>query len=256
MHTLKPALAAALCAALAPAVQAETLTPGAEMMPTGTTLSAEPQLAGSVVEDRLTPFSYTGWFTDNGGGDPVTTTGVVSGFVQSRVLLSVDGTYDFYWRVALDAGAFLPVSSLDIAGVPPDAYNANWRSDGVGQVAPTLASEGLDGGVGWYFGYTPDTPTGPLIGPGETSYYVFLDTDAHSYNAAASFTLASMRSAAGPGSMQIDWGGESGSYATFGPGPAPVPEPAAAGELMLGLSLLPVLARRCRRRAGRRRART
>ena len=231
---------------LASAALADTLAPGSSITgPAGTTVSAEPQLAGTVVQDVLTPFSYDGWFTDS-GGPPVTTHGAVTGTVQSRVVLAVDGTYDFYWRITVDSTAFLPVLGFGLSGLAPATYNANWRSDGLGSVQPAIVGESAAGDVGWTFGSF--VPPSHEIQPGEQSYFLMLDTNAHAYAPSATFSLNSGRDSGG--SMELDWGGSSGPYATFAPA---VPEPASAALTLAGLGTLALLRRKRRpaRIAGR-----
>jgi hypothetical protein len=216
---------------------ADTLAPGGEILgPTGTTFAAEPQLGGTVVEDVITPFSYTGWLTDSGGPTPVTTHGTISGSVQSRVVHAVDGTYDFYWKVNVDPGSFLSVLDLEVGGLAPATYNANWRMDGLGMVQPGLISQRSSGGVDWLFGLV--SPSHQLAG-GEQSYFLMLDTNAHAYTHTAEFSLGSGRDAGG--SMMIDWGGSSANYATFAPA---VPEPGSVALIGAGLGLLAFLQRR------------
>src|SRR5262245_6139948 len=83
-----PALLASLLLVGA-AATAVPVAPGATVALPGTTVAAEPQLAGVVLEDVLTNFS----FASTGGN-------MIVGQIQSRVVRSdLDGTLDFYWRV-------------------------------------------------------------------------------------------------------------------------------------------------------------
>ena len=190
-------------------------------------MAAEPQLAGTVVEDVITPFSYDGWLEDSSMGS-VVTHGNVTGTVQSRVVLSTDGTYDFYWRIHVNDDSFLPVMSFGLTGFPAATYNANWRSDGLGTVPPGEVNQ-FASGIHWNF--VSFMPPSHQLGRGEDSYFFFLDTDAHAYANTGAFSLESGRDSGG--SMQIQWGGSSGSYMTFAP--SPVPEPASAALLLAGL---------------------
>jgi hypothetical protein len=223
---------------LASSAWADTLSPGSSIIgPAGTTAAAEPQLAGTVVRDVITPFSYEGTFTDSGGGPPVTTHGNVTGTVQSRVVLSVDGTYDFYWRISVDNASFLPVLGFNLGNFAPATYNANWRSDGLGSVQPATIQEGSDGSINWSFGVF--VPPSHEIGNNEQSYFLLLDTNAHAYTDTGNFSLYSGRDSGG--SMQLSWSGASGPYATFAPA---VPEPGSAALAAAGLGVLALLRRR------------
>jgi hypothetical protein len=235
----------AVCSALAciaGASLAAPLAPGSTVVgPPGTTLAAEPWLAGTLVEDVVTPFSYEGWLTD-ASGEPVTDTGLVTGSVQSRVVRSVDGTFDFHWRISVDANAFLPVLDFTLTGLAPATYNANWLADGPGTVVPAFIAQHPAGTVDVAFGAFIEPST--QVHPGEHSRFVFLDTDARGYSAGAFYALASGRDSGG--SMMIQWGGGSGPYATFMP-TTPVPEPAAAWLMLCGLGVLGVAVRARRR---------
>jgi hypothetical protein len=217
------AASAAFAYPLAPGV----LIPG----PKGTTEEIEPQLAGTVVQDVTTPFSYEGWFRDSSIEDGELT-GSVTGTVQSRVVLGSDDTYDFYWRITVDADSFLPVLNMRLTGLVPDTYNANFRLDGPGTVQPAFVAQGFHGDVTWAFGeyIAPSTQ----VFPGLESRFLFLDSDARAYAPVASFALESGRDTGG--SMMIQWGGESGAYATFGP--TPVPEPSSGWLALCALGAL------------------
>jgi hypothetical protein len=76
--------------------------------------------------------------------------------------------------------------------------------------------------------------------------YVQRAAGATAYHSGATFSLTSAR-ATGPGSMEVDWGGDSGAYVTFAPGSA-VPEPATTG--LFGVGLVAVLLRRRLREHG------
>ncbi len=58
----------------------------------GTTVAARPELAGTVLEDKITEFTITG------AGE------TLSGTIQNRVVRSIDGTLDFYWRILPTSG--------------------------------------------------------------------------------------------------------------------------------------------------------
>ena len=205
--------------------------------PKGTTVAFEPQLAGTVVEDVVTPFSYVGWLRDaeieNGYF-----TGSVTGTVRSRVVRGVDDTYDFYWRIVVDDTSFLPVLEMHLTGLAPATYNANFLLDGPGTVQPAFAMELGNGNVTWAFGEF--VPPSRQVAPGFGSRFLFLDSTARAYAPSAFFTLESGRDSGG--SMMIQWGGESAAYPTFGP--TPVPEPSAGWLALVGLGALAIRRRR------------
>lgn len=197
----------------------------------GTTRAAEPQLMGTVVEDTVTPFSYEGWYTGFDANEGSRTTyGNVTGAVRQQVVLSVDGTYDFYWRLHVNDDSFLPVMLFNITGFPHATYNANWLSDSQGDVQPGGVAQSA-AGTEWAF--VVYEPPSHQLRRGEDSYWFFLDSQARGYTNTGSFSFTSGRDSGGLQTEQ--WGGVSGTYATF----APVPEPSPlalfpAGLLMLG----------------------
>lgn len=231
-------LCAAALVSAAAAAHADTLSSGSAVIsPAGTDLALDPQLAGTIVQDVVTPFRYDGWYRDISGETPVEMHGDVNGSVQSRVVRTDAGTYDFYWRITVDRGAFLPVANFRLGGFGAADYNANWRSDGDGIASPAMVQEGSDGAITWSFGqYLPPSQE---INPGQTSFFFFLGTDAHAYAQAGSFSLESERDSGG--SMMIDWGGSSGNYATFAPA---VPEPASLALMLSGVTALVLALRR------------
>ena len=205
-------VAMALALSCAAALAGE-LTPGGIVVgPEGTTATADPVLRGRVVADATRAFSYTGWLTDSSGNTPVTVNGRVTGTLRSRVVLADDGTYDFYWQVSVDSTSFLPIATFTVSGLIPATYDANWRSDSRGSVVPAYVAQQDNGDVTWAFGrYVPPST---LIYPGQSTYLVFLDSDATAYGS-ASLTLVSEDDMGG--NTQVQWGGTSGPYDTFGP---------------------------------------
>lgn len=213
-------------ALIAPA-NATTLVTGSNPL-SGTSVAAEPWLAGTIVADTLDPYTISN------------ASGTLSATVQSRVVLAVDGTYDFYWRitdvsfqpVAGFDGAALSISALRIGnfGASVVGDNANYRTDGLGEVAPSsaLVFNPATNFVNFMFG-NPVTA-------GETSYFMFLDTNATHYSRNALLDLASNQPISGEGS-------------TFGP--AGVPEPASWALMILGFGGIGAAMRRRARPAVR-----
>jgi len=138
---------------------------------TGTTVPAQPELAGLVLEDILTPYNFSG------AGE------TVKGVVQSRVVRSsVDGTLDFYWRIIPDASSTGSLTAFRMGGFDDFVYDANWRIDGLGDVAPDIARNFGGGFVNFLF---PD----PGVGPTNTSKFFFIDTKATNYAKVGSYDL-------------------------------------------------------------------
>ena len=212
-------IATALALVATPAT-ATTLVPGTNALG-GTTSSAEPNLVGVVKEDSLDPFSISDAF------------GTLSAVVQSRVVLSSDGTYDFYWAIrdvtyqALQAGGpALSLRSLRIGNFGNAlGLNANFRTDGFGEVGPDTAYvfPDLPGFVNFNF-------SDPLAA-GQSSRFMFLDTEATSYARSAALDLASVN------------GPISSLGSTFRPSSA-VPEPATWALMILGFGVIGLTLRR------------
>lgn len=206
--------------AAAPA-QAVTLVTGTNALG-GTSFAAEPNLGGVVQEDVSDDFSVFG------------DSGTLSASVQSRVLLSNDGTYDFYWRITNIAfepsgvgGDAITIGALRIGnfGATVLGYNANFRTDGVGDRGPNSA-----------FVFNPDTNFvnfnfSDALAAGETSAFMFLDTDATSYARNALLDLSTT------GSNPI-----SNLRTTFGV--SAVPEPSTWAMMLIGFGAVSIAARR------------
>ncbi len=210
------ALLAATCSA-----SAVTLTPGVPAALPGTTVAAEPQLAGVVLEDEIQAFSF------NAGS------GTISGTVQSRVVRSdLDGTLDFYWRVISDANSSAGIGSFRLGNFVAPEYNANWRIDGLGDVAPDAAylfPSPLNGYVNFSFS---NARAGATLGAGQESFFMLLDTTATKYARTAVYDLTN------GGQTQI-----SVLFDTFAPA---VPEPATYGMMLAGLAVAGIAAKRRR----------
>jgi hypothetical protein len=213
--TMRNVTIALVLAAIAAPASAATLANGNNAL-TGTTVAAEPQLAGTIVEDEVSAFSFA-------AGN-----GILSGSVQSRVVLADDGTYDFYWRIT-DTGYTGTdgerLKSLRLGGFGPTLVgsNANYRTDGLGSDGPDIAKVfAASGAVNFIF-------DGGLAS-GSESYFFFIDTAAKKYAKTGRYDLT--------GTFAI-----SDSFATFAPG---VPEPATWAMMIGGFGLIGAASRRRR----------
>jgi hypothetical protein len=205
-------LAMALGLALGGSAQAVVLPVNTLTPLGGTTEAANPQLAGTVLEDDTVAFSFAAYG------------GTVSGSVQSRVVRSsVDGTLDFYWRVFNDPNSAGPITSFRIGNFVTPVYDANYRTDGLGDVGPDSAYHFNAPYVNFLFGDLG----GSTLGPGASSDFMFLDTRATSYARTAVYDVTST-------------GPISDSFSTF----APMPEPGTFALLAGGMGLLALGRRR------------
>lgn len=213
---MRKILATIVAAALASGAQAATLALGNNTL-SGTTVAAQPQLAGTVLADESTAIVW-----DQAGS-------TLTADVQSRVVRSsVDGTLDFYWRLtnisfsgrsAPEAiGTFRIGKFGNLIG-----YNSDYRTDGLGSVGPDTAYVFPDPGfVNFNFA------NGLL--PGDDSLFIFIDTDAKSFKRTAEMDIANTATTS-----------ISGLYSTFAPG---VPEPAQWAFMIGGFALVGAVGRR------------
>lgn len=203
------AIAAATVAGLGATASAVPMVPGQFVSPLpGTTSAAEPQLAGTVVQDVTR--TLTGNFSNSGLPYEVR--------VQDRVVRAIDGTYDFYHQFTLVEKPTSYPLTVRRDGMGGYATNVGWRTDGDGTAAPGNATRTGGAGDAVSFDFGLGLPEGT------TTRFVFVDTNAPSYalNATGRVDL----SAAVGETAYAD-------FATFGPA---VPEPttlAGLGAILL-----------------------
>jgi len=217
-NTLWRALGALALAQAAMAAQAQILAPGTTIPVFGTTLAASPSLDGTVVQDRTRTFSFA------------SATGSVTGQLEDRVVKADDGTFDFYWRISVDAGSTGRVFDLYLSNFTDElahALVANYRLDGVGTVPVKAAARSADGSQ-----ITFDFSDGPAAG--QTTYLLFLDTQATHYADTAFAKLGGTD------------GGISPALSTWSA--SPVPEAPASALMLAGGAALALLRRATRRR--------
>ena len=147
----------------------------------GTSLAARPELAGVVLKDVTRPFMIKLL----GGGK-------ITGTIQDRVVRESGGTLDFYYRVFNDAsstgtgplGTNIPnIEAVIRRNIPVGiSSDVDWRTDGLGEIAPTTSSRGGQTAVGFSFATT--------LKPGDESRFFFVKTNAKSYNAKGNVTVS------------------------------------------------------------------
>ena len=181
-------------------------TPGDYAL-SGTTVAANPELAGTVLEDLITDFSFSG------AGETIT------GTIQNRVIRSsVDNTIDFSWRIKTTSGNG-DISAFRLGGFDGFALDADWRIDGLGDVAPTVARYlSVENGT-INFLFTNE------VGYPDESMFFYLDTDALHYDMSGGVDM-----------LCADSDCVSPAYQTFAPSSVPVPAAAwLFGSALLGL---------------------
>ena len=221
MRKLLSSVCVAAAIAFSGAAQAVVLVPGVTTPLPGTSAASDPSLAGTIIQDILTPFTMS------------TPGGAVTGDIQSRVVLAVDGTLDFYWRVINDPTSAGPVGVLRTGDFSTSSYNANFRTDGVGTVAPQTAFLFVSPTPG-FINFAFPGPQG--LQPGQSSLFIFLDTNATNYAQTAFVDVATF------GTFQT-----SNEISTFGPASV-VPEPSTWAMLLIGFLGLGSAFRQSRRK--------
>ncbi len=144
------------------------VSPGAPQTLSGTTVAARPELAGTVLEDRVREFSFT-----NSSG------ATIRGTFQDRVVKRTSsGLLEFSFRIKNDstsAGNIVVVNRQNYSGFAP--VDVDYRLDGLGTVGASSAAHG--GGANARIKF--DFFASPIL-PGKESRFHFIGTNATSYN--------------------------------------------------------------------------
>jgi hypothetical protein len=198
---------------------------------TGTTLTADPTLAGPILYDVITPFTMS--LADGG---------TITGSFQDRVVRDTLGTLDFYSRITNDSTSTEGVDLFSRGNEANFSGSANleymdYRTDGLGSVAPLDAMRSVASStVGFYFDF------GNGILPGQDSYFMFYRSNATAFEVVdTGGVVANYDSTRGIYN-------NSNYFAVAVPIDA-VPEPETYAMLIAGLGLLGFMARRRKQKA-------
>jgi hypothetical protein len=150
----------AVLAMAAPVLAVPTpVTPFALPLP-GTTAAAEPDLAGTVISDKLVPFAIA------------SESAPANGTLQVRVVRNGAGKLAHYWKINNSPSSKGNVQTFSVTGFPKTAHDSNWRKDGLGTVAPSSV-EGFFSIADfktWIYGFRFKIP----VKPGESSRFFFI----------------------------------------------------------------------------------
>ncbi|MBB6431689.1 PEP-CTERM sorting domain-containing protein [Algisphaera agarilytica] len=215
-----PALAAASLFALPTADAAPLNIPGCVAALPGTTVAAEPQLAGTVIHDEIRALNFV--------GDPMDPTTGYATSLQIRVVRSsLDNTLDFYYRFLNNDEFTFPLGSVDAFGFQGYDANVNYRTDGLGDTAPTTALRSVGDGDGIRFAFSAGTIVPPdLPGANNSTRFMFIDTQATEFDMNGHINVHA-------GLANFD-----PALATLMNTPRPIPEPASLAILTIGGALI------------------
>lgn len=130
----------------------------------GTDAATTPSTAGLAVEDRHLPYSTPpAWSLRS------------RGIVHMRVVRAGDGRLSYHWRIEADPSSRDQVQGLEIRGFPRVVYQAYWKRDGLGTIAPDYVG-GTNRTDGWEMQFDFAWPNG--IRAGQSSRFFILTTSA------------------------------------------------------------------------------
>ena len=157
--------------------RAVPLSSAAGVSLSGTTVAARPELAGTVLIDRVRPFSMT---TSSGA--------IISGTFQDRVVKRTStGKLEFSFRIKNDAasvGNIVVVNRQSYGAYP--TVDVDYRTDGLGTIGALAASHG--GGASARIKF--DFFNAPIT-PGGESRFHFIGTTATDYDESGQVSLQS-----------------------------------------------------------------
>jgi hypothetical protein len=213
------------------ASHATTLNPGGSTMVTGTTEAANPELAGTIIND--------GVLTSNGVGLPANSNFAVRLQVQNRVVKSgMNLTLIFAPRILedllLSLGPFL-VDRVVMFGFGSFDIDASYRVDDVGDRGPTAASRSADGNVlDFQFGFPLPITSSIAVLPSEESYFFSLRTDATAFENTGRLAIFGRAVGDNSNTYRLDVAGLAVPFEAI----TAVPLPASAPLLLGGLALV------------------
>lgn len=226
----KTLLAAAVALALPHAGVAAPLLPGGATLVPGTTVAADPDLAGPVLNDNMilydldpAPLFLAGHEIQNRVTRSAATGDLIFG---PRFAQSYNGSP---WDYLIDG--------FEITGFGSFATDVAYRTDGLGDRGPTFAERSADGDVlRFTFGF-PLLLQNLVQEVQEESYFMSIVTDARAFATIGRMTVFA-RSEQFPGQVVT---ASIGGIAV--PVDAPIPLPAPAALLLAGLGALAALRR-------------
>ena len=148
------------------------LTPGAIASISGTSYNADPALGGTVLQDTLRPFTATIAGT------------ALTGTIQDRVVReTASGTLDFYTRVWFNEPLKTSQMILERTNYANLGTDVDFRTDGVGTVAPKEAFRSTNGSeIGFGFANVQMTPS-------DSTMFMMIRTKATQYIATDQMNL-------------------------------------------------------------------